>query len=63
MRGGAALAALAKLDAPEADRDFLEAKLVTARFYAEHELPRSAQLAHEVTLGSGSVLALEPEKF
>jgi alkylation response protein AidB-like acyl-CoA dehydrogenase len=63
MMARAALAAREKLGRPGADRDFLEAKLATARFYAEHELPQSAALAREVTLGADSVLALAPEKF
>jgi hypothetical protein len=63
MMARAALVAQEKLAQPEADRDFLEAKLATARFYAEHELPRAATLAREVTRGADSVLALAPEKF
>jgi len=59
----AALVAQEKLSHPGADRDFLEAKLATARFYAEHELPRALSLAREVTRGADSVLALDPAKF
>jgi len=59
----AALVARDKLGRPDADRDFLEAKLATARFYAEHELPRAIPLAREVTHGADSVLALEPARF
>ena len=51
--------AQAKLGEPEADLDFMTAKLATARFYAEHELPRAISLAREVTAGAGSVLALD----
>ncbi len=63
MMARAALVAQEQLRQPDADRDFLEAKLVTARFYAEHELPRAATLAREVTHGADSVLALDPAKF
>jgi alkylation response protein AidB-like acyl-CoA dehydrogenase len=63
MMARAALIAGEKLKQPDADRDFLEAKLATARFYAEHELPRAATLAREVTRGADSVLALAPDKF
>jgi len=63
MMARAALAAGAALRQPDADRDFLEGKLATARFYAEHELPRAATLAREVTRGAASVLALDPSKF
>jgi acyl-CoA dehydrogenase len=63
MMARAALIAQKKLKQPDADREFLEAKLVTARFYAEHELPKAATFAREVTRGADSVLALDPAKF
>jgi len=63
MMARAALVAQEKLKQPDADRDFLQAKLATARFYAEHELPRALPLAREVTRGADSVLALDPAKF
>jgi len=63
MMARAALVAQEKLRQPDADRDFLEGKLATARFYAEHELPKAFTLAREVTRGAGSVLALDPSKF
>jgi 3-(methylthio)propanoyl-CoA dehydrogenase len=63
MMARAALAAGAALKQPDADRAFLEGKLASARFYAEHELPRAATLAREVTRGAGSVLALDPAQF
>ena len=63
MMARAALVAQEKLKQPDADREFLEAKLVTARFYAEHELPRALPLAREVTRGADSVLALDPARF
>ncbi len=63
MMARAALAAQSKLGEPDADRDFLESKLATARFYAEHELPRAIPLAREVTRGADSVLALDPARF
>ena len=63
MMARAALVAQEKLKQPDADRDFLQAKLATARFYAEHELPKAFPLAREVTRGADSVLALDPAKF
>ncbi len=63
MMARAALVAREKLKQPDADRDFLQAKLATARFYAEHELPKALALAREVTRGADSVLALDPAKF
>ncbi|MGH8702791.1 MAG: acyl-CoA dehydrogenase, partial [Burkholderiales bacterium] len=63
MMARAALVAREKLKQPDADQDFLQAKLATARFYAEHELPRAIPLVREVTRGADSVLALDPGKF
>ena len=63
MMARAAVIAQEKLKQPDADREFLEAKLATARFYAEHELPKAATFAREVTRGAESVLALDPAKF
>jgi alkylation response protein AidB-like acyl-CoA dehydrogenase len=63
MMARAALVARRQLKQPDADRDFLEGKLATARFYAEHELPKAATLAREVVRGADSVLALDPAKF
>ena len=63
MMARAAMAASERLKQPDADHDFLSGKLATARFYAEHELPKALPHAHEVMRGSGSVLALGPDKF
>jgi len=63
MMARAALAAMVELEKPDADRDFYTVKLATARFYAEHELPRAIPLALEVTSGAESVLALDPGMF
>ncbi|HYC47747.1 MAG TPA: acyl-CoA dehydrogenase [Burkholderiales bacterium] len=48
---------------PDSDRDFLTAKLTTARFYDEHILPRAQALASTVTTGADSVLALDESQF
>jgi alkylation response protein AidB-like acyl-CoA dehydrogenase len=48
---------------PRADRDFLSAKLASARFYAEHILPQAQGHAGTVMNGSASVLALPEEQF
>jgi alkylation response protein AidB-like acyl-CoA dehydrogenase len=42
---------------------FLEAKLVTARFYAERFLPEAGALRRKVEAGSETVMALDPEMF
>ena len=59
----AALIARERLAAPGADREFLEAKLATARFYLEHLLPQAAALSQTVTSGAASTLALDPAAF
>lgn len=63
MMARAGLIANEHLKKPDADREFLEAKLATSRFYAEHELPRASGLAREVMHGAASVLALDPTRF
>lgn len=50
--GQVALAAEAGLQAADADEDFLQGKLATARFYFERLLPRSA--AHKAAMESGA---------
>jgi acyl-CoA dehydrogenase len=60
--GRAALVAQRKLSAGE-DPVFHEAKLVTARFYAEHVLPKAGALLRSVLSGGASILALTEEQF
>ena len=57
-----ALAAHRKLPNSK-DQTFLEAKIITARFYADHVLPRANTFLPEITRGSGSVLALPEDSF
>jgi 3-(methylthio)propanoyl-CoA dehydrogenase len=57
-----AAAAQASIDAGEGD-DFLAAKVVTARFYAEQLLPQVAGLAGAVTAGADDLYALSPEQL
>jgi hypothetical protein len=45
------------------DAAFCRAKIVTARFYAEHILPQAAGLVSAVTGGASSVLALTEAQF
>ena len=45
------------------DADFHQAKLVTARFYAERELPLSGGLRRKIEAGAGSLMALSAEAF
>ena len=55
--------AQALLDQGDGDTEFLNGKLITARFFCEHLLPRT--LAHQdaVLAGSDSVMALAEDQF
>ena len=57
-------AAAARLKAAgEGDQAFLDAKLVTARFYAERILPNTGSLRRQIEGGAEAVMALPPEMF
>jgi len=58
-----ALAASALLDEGADDKEFLEAKIVTARFYAEQLLPQDTALIGAITAGSELLTALAPDQF
>lgn len=58
-----ARALLAAEDALATDHDFMTAKIATARFYAQHILPRTAALRAAVVHGADSVTALALEAF
>ena len=45
------------------DRSFHEAKLVTARFFAERVMPDSSSLRHKIEAGAESLMALPAEAF
>jgi hypothetical protein len=45
------------------DRDFLRAKIATARFYAEHVLVQAPGLRDTVVNGAPSVMALSEDQF
>ncbi len=47
----------------EGDAKFLNAKLVTARFYAERFLPDAGALRRKIEGGAETIMALEPEMF
>jgi 3-(methylthio)propanoyl-CoA dehydrogenase len=59
----AALAAEKSLASGEGDKAFLEAKIVTARFFADHLLVQAPGLRNTVVNGSAGVLALSDEQF
>jgi alkylation response protein AidB-like acyl-CoA dehydrogenase len=58
-----AQAANARLEAGDTDRDYLAARLVTARFYAEHLLPRTQAYLQAILAGSQTLMALREEQF
>jgi hypothetical protein len=43
----------------EGDADFLRAKILTARFFADHVMSQAPALAAAITRGADSVLAME----
>jgi hypothetical protein len=59
----AALAARKALAGGSPDPDFHRAKIVTARFYVDHILPRGGAYWHELMHGAGSTLALDEAHF
>ena len=58
-----AVAATALKAAGEGDAAFLDAKLVTARFYAERLLPEAGAHRRKIEGGAESLMALPPEMF
>ena len=52
-----------QLDAGSDDADYLTARIVTARFYAEQLLPQVAGLAGAVRAGAGDLYALSPDQL
>ena len=59
----AALVARGKLEAGEGDAGFYKAKIVTARFYADHVLAQAGGLAYTVVNGAPGALELTEELF
>ncbi|MFN2644688.1 MAG: acyl-CoA dehydrogenase [Burkholderiales bacterium] len=57
----AALAAERKM--PSGDRDYLTAKIATARFYGDHVLVQAPALRDTVVKGGGDVMALSEDQF
>ena len=51
------------LDGGTEDRSFHEAKLITARFYAERELPLSTALRRKIEAGAETLMRLPEEAF
>jgi hypothetical protein len=59
----ALLVAESQLEAGEGDAAFLQAKVTTARFYADHILSRVPGMRDAVVEGADSVTALALESF
>jgi len=59
----AALVAQKKLATGRGDTTFYQAKLGTARFYADHELTRAEGLKESIVSGAVGVLALSEDQF
>ena len=60
---GRALLVAQQLGAQGEDAAFMQAKVATARFYADHILSKVPGMAHGITAGSDSVTALALEAF
>jgi alkylation response protein AidB-like acyl-CoA dehydrogenase len=58
-----ARAAQAQINAGMGNKAYLEAKLVTARFFAERMMPDAGALRRKIEGGSESLMALPPEAF
>jgi butyryl-CoA dehydrogenase len=59
----AALIAQQKLDAGAGDASFYQAKIATARFFADHILSQASGLRTAIVDGSAGVLAVSEEQF
>ena len=63
MERGAAAAARRLGNGGAEDREFLEAKMLTARFYAEHLLPQATALAGPIEAAGGAELEMAVSQF
>ena len=59
----AALIARSRLDAGTQDSDYLNGKIKTARFYAEHFLPRAQSYSQAIRAGAEAIMALTETQF
>ena len=59
----AALISEKLLSSKEKDASFLNAKIATARFYAEHVLVQAPSLRDTVVKGGAGVMALSEDQF
>jgi 3-(methylthio)propanoyl-CoA dehydrogenase len=61
--GGWMMARAALVAASKTGDAFYDTKLKTARYYADHVLPKAAGYAHEVVHGGPSTMALSEDEF
>jgi alkylation response protein AidB-like acyl-CoA dehydrogenase len=61
--GRSAQAALRLLEAGDGDAGFMQAKLATARYFADHVLTQAGGLRDEICEGGASVLAMDEAQF
>jgi len=59
----AAAAAVGQIDSGVGDRSFCEAKIVTARFFAEQAMPLAGAYRAAIVAGAGTIMALSDEQF
>ena len=59
----AAVIASERLASGTTDTDFMQAKVLTAKFYAEQSLPRAAAHAATIRSGGATMMALSTEQF
>lgn len=55
--------ALDKLESGEGNKEFMENKLVTARYFMERIMPESSAHLSRISTGSESMMALDAEAF
>ena len=63
MMARSAACAVSKIAAQDGDVDYLQARLVTAQFYAEQVVPRGVSMTAAILNGSESAIALAEEQF
>jgi acyl-CoA dehydrogenase len=61
--GGWMMLKAALIAAGKSEDPFYAAKLLTARYYADHVLPKTSAYKHEITQGGAATLALSEEQF
>ncbi|NLF55436.1 MAG: acyl-CoA dehydrogenase, partial [Thauera phenolivorans] len=59
----AALVAQEKLAAGDGDADFYRAKIITARFYADHVMSQAGGLSYTVVNGAAGALEMPEDLF